>query len=92
MATVGEAVGVSYFGEGSGGGPGSESGDCYQDLSKRVRSQLLAEVFFYLLAVGDDLVEVVGEVGDDPGPGLGGGKVDGLGFHRFPDERGGFVG
>ena len=37
-------------------------------------------------------VEGVGEVGDDLGSGFCGGKFDGLGFHRFPDKGGGFVG
>ena len=56
FGSVGEAVGVSYFGEGSGGGPGSESGDGGQDLPERVCFNLLGELGFYLFAAGQGLV------------------------------------
>ena len=85
MAPLVNRWGSACFGEGWGGGSGSESGDCHQDLSKRACSQLLAESLFQLLAVADCSVEGVGEVGDDLGPGFCGGKFYGLGFHRFPD-------
>ena len=44
-----------------------------------------------MLTMADDSVEGFGEVGDDLGPGLDGGKFYGLGFNRFPNKRSGFV-